>query len=410
MAVTVTRKPFSIAPAYNDAWFTATSNQTAQVNFKYYVKVTINSITYNFPINATPAGTLEFNAYDLVKDIVTNYYPFGLTGWQVATGAFNNYVINIGEEYGNPVAYFAGANSTHYVWNASLTRNERAIYIPDAYCSNTAIIPLNSLGNSCVINKNQDLVFYFLNTGAIVDKVRVETFNAAGASLGSYDIANPIVSSATSNQLVCINVGTTGLTNIPSGLVTVVTGVLPIITNSVASYTLNFNGLDAVPTAYSWVHTVTITEPFTKYDNNCVFYLNRFGAFDYINMYGNPQRELMSQKSYFKGVTSLLDTSHLNTGGANVLGVKPYSISKKVFNNTYENKLVLKSEALSQAQIDRLADLKSGANTFISNSWNDYARYNCEDSKYEPKNIKREKLVYLELTLTDGITERRQNT
>ena len=122
MAVTLRSQPQAYTPVYNPQWFVATSNQTAQPNFRYTVVLTdvISSGTVTKDVDPDPSGYFRLDVGSFAEQYMTQLCPSGLYGFRVNTGGVRQIRVNIGETYGTTPTYYAGSNVTYYAWNASL--------------------------------------------------------------------------------------------------------------------------------------------------------------------------------------------------------------------------------------------------------------------------------------------------
>ena len=415
MAVTVIKRPLATVPAYNDIEFHATSDQFAISDFKFYITIEIVSYATTFTITPTgTSGTIKFNVWEQIKKYVSNYYPFGAYGWQYVTDGIQDITVNIGEYYSGSV--HTGTDYDFEVFNASLTRAERATYLPanyevDAGRNNVWLNNLyegSSTSGRTTCKSDQDMVFYFLQTGAMrMSEVVITTYDSAGATIATSTIAapSPSVYPATGQiRYMCINVGPHGLTNIASGSVT---GAYPIITASVASYQIAFYGRTSMGGAINFFYRyVDIDDCAPKYDNVTLHYLNRFGAFDFVNIYGNHQKTLQSQKTFYKGLNTYFDGSYEEVGVGDTTVSTPLSMNEKVLNSSYENRQVFRSDWLTDFQIEALQDLITSP-AVHSQDGSIYKKYQVTDNRYQFKNIN-EKLQRLDVNLSEGVTERRQ--
>jgi len=413
MAVTIVKQPLSVVPAHNDIEWQATSTQYTQPDFAFYVTVTVvsYSITLNFKIAPVNNDRLYFNLIEITRKYVSNYYPFQVYGWQTATDAIQEFTVNIGEYYSGTV--HAGSDETILAYNASLTKEERRLYQPSLYeVTGTKNNDwLNNLYNGSATNGrtsckiNQDFVFYFLETGArSVELVTITTYDSSNTLLGTSVISNSFdPPSSTATKHLCINLGPSGLDNIDSGAVT---GTYPIITSSVASYMIAFridNG-----TGYNYFYRyVDIDRCAPKFEKVTVHYLNRKGAYDFYNFYGNHQKSLNINKSVFSGITERFEGSYDLVGTGTIYPNSPIAPNKKTLEISYETIRVLRSQYLSDFEIEALQDLITSPDIIIQTDEKLYLRVTSQDLNYRFKNIG-EKQQILEITLNEGFTERRQ--
>ena len=230
------------------------------------------------------------------------------------------------------------------------------------------------------------------------------TYDSNGALIGTSHIANGYVSmSPYTNNYVCINCGTNGLSQISSG---VVTGAYPIITASVASYVVSFRNVGSP--YYYYERTFQIDDCAPKYEKVNVQYLNRYGAFDCFNFYGNHEKNNKHEKAYYKTISNYFEGSYYLTGSGFVTGANPQTPNRKTLSSTYEQKRILISEYLSDFEIESLQDLIGSPRIIINNDVGDYDIYTNDDLNYHFKPAG-EKLQSLQISLSSGITEQRQN-
>jgi len=417
MAVTIVKRPLAVVPAFNDIEFHATSDQFAVSDFSFYVTVTIVSYSKTFvytPVG-NQAGTLKINLKDIISKYVSNHYPFNSYGWQYVTDGIQDITVNIGEYYSGSI--HSGTDFDFVVFNAALLREERAVYLPANYQVNTGRndVWLNNLENGSstsgrtTCRSDQDMTFYFLQTGTLqMTDVEITTYDSAGATIDTHGIANPAAvtfPAVGQDRYICINVGPSGLTNISSGLVT---GGFPIITASVASYRIAFYARSSSGGSINYYYRyVDIDDCSPKYDTWNLFYLNRFGAFDFVNMYGNHAKTLKSNKVLYKPIHTDFEGSYENVGVGDETVSMPLSMSQRVLDSSYEQRQLLKSDWLTDFQIEALQDLITAPEAFAQ-LYGVYRKFQVEDTQYRFK-VESEKLKSLEVNLSEGMTEARQN-
>lgn len=418
MAITINKHPFSVVPAHNEIEWEANSNQTAQPDFAYYITVTVVSFskTYNFKV-VPIQGKLYYSASELVKKYVSNYYPFNEYGWQSCVDGLQEFTFNIGEYYGGTV--HAGSNFTLYAWNGSLMKEERRTYLPNNYevtdnrgAGQPNNLWLNNLENGTSatgITKCKttgDFVLYFLLTGAIgVETIEIQTYNAANSLIGTSYIANPFYPASNINTMyMCINVGFSGLINIPSGQVT---GTFPIITNSVHHYSVSVKTNDGSNNYTYGFRIVERDDCQPKFDKIPIFYLNRFGAFDFINTYGNNTKTLTVTKNTYSSIQKKFEASYYNDSTtSDTIPNSPLASSRKILSSTYKISRTLWTEWLSDFESEALQDLITAPVVFIQVA-SGYVMLSVDDTKYSFIEAS-EKMKQLQIKLSDSISERRQ--
>lgn len=414
MAITTVYRPFTIVPAHNDIEFKVSSDQSAITDFTFYITLDIPSYSFSTVYQPTGVnGVLNINFSDIIRKYVSNYYPFSSYGWQFVTDGIIDVTVNVGEYYSG--AIHAGTDYDFQVWNAALTKEERAVYLPADYIVGTGRndVWLNVLENQLntgrtTCRSDQDFVMYFLQTGSMaITDVSIDTYDSSGTLIANSVITSGLAAIPCNGQerYKCINVGPRGLTNIASGSVT---GTYPIITASVASYRLQFYGRTTLGGAIQNFQTyIDIDDCSPKFDTWTLHYLNRYGAFDFINMYGNHQRTLQSNKAFYQGLNGYFQGSYEYVGIGNETVDLPVSKNEKVLNSTYQNTQELRSDWLTDNQIERLGDLITSPSVHTQLS-GVYRKHSITNRAYRFKNVG-EKLQRLDVNLNEGITERRQH-
>jgi hypothetical protein len=421
MAVTINKQPFYIVPANNDIEFEAISDQVASANFQYYVTVTVESTSavYTYRIDKTPGTNVcYFNLRSLAEKFVRNYYPFGLTGFNPVLNGIDNFTVNIGERYGATPANYAGTDIDIMCWNGALTLRERADYLPINYDnSNPTIVDIQWLNNidtsNLTIKSDQDLTFYFLQTNMKVLQCHIKVYNAAGTIINVLTIANNVAVVNTEDKYVCINISPSAVNQLDTDTPADITydfgyASPPFVFNTGpatdAAYYVAYFQMDATPSGERFF-TVTIDDLCTVYDNVSLFYLNRKGAFDFHNFYGNHSKNKKVNRSHYKSLHGKFEGSHL--AGSVVYGPSPLSISKKILSSNSEKTWSLQSDWLSDFDGIKLEDLIDTPGLFVCHEFQDYERFTIDDNTFDYKKVN-DKLVDIKVNLSAGVEERRQ--
>ena len=402
MAITTTAKPHAYVPAGNDIYFGSTSDKTTQPNFMYYITVAVGANTFTFVKPARPTtADLVFNCRKCIEKALQQYYPFGQYGWQTVNGGILQITVNIGERYGTTLTIYPGTNYQFYVWNAVLEREERRTYLPATYQYPNC---LNQIPSATSGKTDKDLTFYWLLPSvSALTNLTVTTYDVTGATLGIYKIGNPFVAVTTPNLYICINAGWTGLTNITSGVVAV-SGSLPIITPTVVSYQLAFNGPSS-----STTYTVSQSNCCSAVSSKTLFYLNRYGAFDVINLCANSRKTTEITKTFYRAIDNYFEGSYLDASNAIITPSNPLDINKRVLSNVNELKEQLTSGYLNDSQVALYSECWKASKHFLQNTTNDYRIVVQEDNSFAFKQGKVDKLIQFVANISHGHVNRRQS-
>lgn len=348
MAITIITTPATHTPCFNDQWFTATSSQTAQANFQFYVTVTVhyhNGTTWttnvnNEAINTPPDGILRFNARSYGEKYIKHYIPISATGWNRCLNGVLKIVVNVGERYGSTPAVYTGSNQTYYVWNASLTYEQMVGYAASNYvASNGSAFPiLNDYPDTKSSTYSQNFLYILAESDNVIQKARITSTD--GSSIYTFDITNTLLASGNwYDRYLSLNVSPRYLS--------VVGGV-------------NWGGV--VGTQYSvqlYDNTGTLRKTVvydyssvcTQYYRYQLIYLNHKGAFDHFNF------ELISEEEYDIVSSKVKTTPYSDPSGAGTMTLLNWTQTEKVNNVQVKKSLKLNSNILSEAQSLTLKDL-----------------------------------------------------
>ena len=408
MAITIIQSitASSHVPAFNDQWFTATSSQTAQPNFQFYVTVTIYynngtswvSKSYNESINTPPDGFLRFNVVSYTKGFCENYFPIvsSITNaWNRCTNGLLKIVINIGERYGTTPAVYTGSNITYYTWNASLTDLEMYTYNQNNYLTKNGatFIPLNKFPDSNIMHYSQASLFFLCESDNVISKCKV--INNDGSTQLFFDIANPMLASGNwYDRYICFQLNPQYLSSIG--------GANWIAVNGTTVTLQFFDNTSTLRYAYQFIYN----DICTKYNNYNILYLNKNGAYDYKNF------EFFSEDNYTIEKTKIRTNHYQDKGSTGYNNIFPWVSSNKTNTSQVSNSLKLTTDVLNESQIDSLLDLITSTVVFLQDTsiQNFYTLHyvNNEDTKYLRNNKWNEKTFQLSATFELSHVHNRQ--
>ena len=349
MAVSLLQTPSTtkVTPAYNENWFIASSTQSAQPNFKFTVKITDVATSTQWTEQIEPVyGTnkIYFDAGAYAEKYMVNFFDDNSYGWQKCVNAYRQITVNIGETYGSTPTYASGTDLTYNVWNGGLDTQTFAYYNADNYLYNQTTSNykyLTAVGDLNVYEDRSNYVYFLGTVGNTTDlpQLRIRTFDANGNIIGNSTIARPSATTGLiGDQYQCIDIGLKGLTSIASGLVT---GAYPIITSSVASYTVR----EFVNTGL--IRCFIKCNP--KYTVYSLHYLNQKGGYDTLHC------TKVSEKTSTKSATTFKQNPWNEV--SNVMTYNPSMMLEKTQGITITDSLKLNSDWLTQEEFDRHRDL-----------------------------------------------------
>lgn len=357
MAITIQSSPTSPTPAYNENWVVATSTQTAQPNFYYTVILTDVTASFTFDtiyIKPDPNNRLIMDLGAYVEKYMENYIPVNLYGWKKCADATRKFRFNVGETWdivGVPT-YAAGTNTDYITWNAGVDKQYIAPYSPNYFCYDSSIPNIafiTTLPNKTYVDRSQYLYVLCQQNANELPAIEIDTFDSAGNQLGNYTIPRPDEGTGLySDNYQAIDVGYKGLLGITAPFVTVNVGTYPIITPSVASYSV-YDPATFNPLYFSTIQTITI-ECNPKYEVYTLHYLNSKGG--YQTLHCNLATTLKSSKT-----TTSFKKSGWSLVGGTTMTLDPALANEKIQSVTIQDSLILNSDWLTNAEFELHRDL-----------------------------------------------------
>jgi hypothetical protein len=167
-----------------------------------------------------------------------------------------------------------------------------------------------------------------------VDFLEVKTYTKSGSLIGTYTFSNAV----TTDHIGILSVGV-GPHNLNNSTLT--SGSQPVIDATVHHYTVQLTSLGS-PMAMSELRTIQLDNRETKYDNNRVFWLNRFGVFDAYTFSLRSDRDIRIDRNGFTHVYGHQTsnnpwTYNISDRGKTTLNVNASETTKHVSNWLTEN-------------------------------------------------------------------------
>lgn len=405
MAITLNNRPSVITPGFNQMMFKATSNQTLQPNFKYYIQINVDgNVLSPLVLPARPTGDVIFDIQPLVQDYLKSYFPFGVYGWTPATKSIINVTVNIGERYGTTPTIYAGTTETYKPYYASLTNEQMVSYSSPTYSYNGGA--LNGYSSIIRATTTDHLVFYWLleNAGQLTT-VRVRTYDSGGSLQSDSYVANPLTAASTTNQLICIDLGLLGLAGLTAPQVS---GDFPITVSGVKKIVYDFTDGSTTKTYTLNIEDCCSTGEDLEYT---LYYVNKKGAFDHINFCNRIKESATSTQTNYRPIDQYFKTSYRNSGGSLVspsLVAPPLNQSLKVLGNTYELNKTFTSAPLTESEYMMLQDCYNSPTMFIKKG-NKYEYISSQDTSFSFRKKVIDKVIQFVMNVKNNLIEKRQS-
>lgn len=403
MAITLIQTPATHTPCFNDQWFTATSNQTAQPNFQFYVTVTVHyhdGTSYTTAvepeaINTPPDGILRFNARSYAENYIKNFIQY-TSGWSTCTNGVLKMVVNVGERYGagTPVVY-SGANTTYYTWNAGLSFVEESGYSAATYVASVgSTFPiLNRYPETRCSNYSKNFLYILADGDNVIQKARVHSDDGVGG-LAFFDIANPVVASGNwYDRYLRLNVSPYSLA---------ILGTTNWVAAEGTTYRIDlYDTGGTIRKSVSFTYT-TICTKFFRYG---MYYLNSYGAFDHCLF------EMISEESYTAEKTKVRHTPYYDPTGSGAMSYSASQATSFTYSTAYNKTLKLRTDYITEDQSETLKDLIYSPVAYLDEIEGTYTLFypvNNADTKYVRNRYFNNKLVTLEANVDLAHTNYKQ--
>lgn len=398
MAITVIQQPSGFMPGTNDQWFTATSTQTAQPNFKFYITgtafyfngISYTSTVYTYALSNPPDSILRFNAKAIAEDFIKHFVSLTPgSGFQKCENGLVKVVVNIGEYYGATPAIYVGSNITYYAWNGVLSYLDYVNYATTDYVANNgAAFPiLNSYPDQRVTTTSRAFLNVLAGGDNVVQKAVITSTD--GVSSASGTIGNSFYLTGNwYDSYVALDVSVRTLK--------VLLGV-NFIAVSGTSYTVKL--YDNANVLRKTV-TFNYTDICTKYHLYQLIYLNKKGGFDHFMF------ELDSSPSIDVTRTKVKHHPYYDPAATGAQSYTQYTPQVKTLNSSYGDKIKIKTDWLTTDQMVKLEDLITSPVIYLQDleapapyNYTSTFPVDIDQASFEPKNDRRDKLFNLELTV-----------
>lgn len=319
MAITIETDIPEYSPIYNKVQVAVSSTNTAQPSFKYIFDiVTEFGGTFRTKVPPEPISGANLGLQDvsliieqLVDEAIMSYQTNGnfIQGLEEMVMKFN---IEYGEEYEVAGTLTEFPNLTtgtdKYAWCGSLGWHEWIDEISNPNPFNTWLCNIVNGTSAEFLTRLKtrktsinDLGWTYLltDTPNDIDKSVVQTFDSAGALISTFEIANLQLMTPTVARLLALSTAPQSLNNIsaPHFLV----GAQPVITSSVASYTVQVQ--DTAGNPASEVLTFEIEEECKNVPVR-LHWINELGGFDSFNFtFRNKESQESNKKKYTREKT-----------------------------------------------------------------------------------------------------------
>lgn len=321
MALTLLSGIAEFQPVYNELLLVVSSDNVANPNFNYVFRVLTDggSTVKAFRRKPSPDNNYgEFDASEYLQTFVNSYLPDepetdGFTS-AVNNGFLINYEIEVYEEWDQFGAPFFNPDGLPPLTQGTRNAYEAAFNEHDLIDYNFGIYMVSldeGAGAQFLTDMKENIVsindigyhYMITDVGMETENYRVVTRDSSGTILGTFEIENTIANTTPDRRAMTIATAPESLNNVTTFLF----GSQPVITPSVASYTIQcFSPPPSFPTSEVLSFRVEETCRYTSYR---LHFQNRFGAFDSFTFTGRNQRKSSMERSTYKRSTRNITAS-----------------------------------------------------------------------------------------------------
>ena len=401
MAITINVTPSDFAPIYNKMEYLLTSDNTAEVNFSYLVDVYINGAGTKTWRGRIPKRAIDskclVDVHRVLEATLSSNVgdPTSITGTSEAPNHALTYIVKFGEEYdvGGTLTQFTNltVDSSRGAINGALEKQEWLDWdITDYELDGTSKKFLTNTPDNHSVSISSHGWLYYKEETALVN-FTVDTFDSAGSSIATFEI-DP---TSTSGVIQYVPSSPESLNKIDNA--NLISGVQPIITSSVASYTIK--GVAAASAVVSETRTFVIKEP-CKFNANTLIFLNKLGGFDNFTFYLGDSSSYSIQKSDMKVNVDPVSGTSVN-----------YSMNEreKVTYYTKQTETIkLMSDWVSEEEDSWLLELIESPEIYLQNGDDLIAVAKIKATSHIKRKAVRDKLFKLEVEIELGYDNYRQ--
>lgn len=405
MAITVQQQPILHSPVSNPLDFVVTSTNTGQSNFRYVCDVYIKGVSsptfFRFFADKDPQfSSGHFDVHRVIENFVSGDISYSDYGFQTNPNSYKEYQCVFGEAYGPSSGVVTYANLTSgtvsYAWNSSMDFIQFKNYLSGDYLLaggnqkkflTAQTNPVNEIGFN---DYTENAWLYMMAQGTTdVNRMRIKTYDSSGTLIQTVDITNPYYGlTGQINRFLRFSSGTAQLNLIAASLIT--SGAQPIITASVAKYTLQtFN---ATPTLSSELFTYKIVDKCTKDSRVRLHFFNKLGGFDSFTFHASNSQSADINRSKYKRIM----------GGMSSANSWAYNKSDSLdinYDVNIKDRIHLVSGWMSEDDNEWLEELITSPWILLDDVTDGFISVNIVDTKYNRKKEFNIKVINIEIDI-----------
>ena len=385
------------APVYNKDAFVFKSINNGQPNFKYIADVYVNGERIRLTQYPHPTyRTAAFNFNTVVKNYISQQL-INQTGFTRQIGGGIQYYAYVGEEYG-----LASSGTTvypnqviltpYYVWDGALKHLEYLNYSVNNYLAAGTAIPaanaLNLMPSSGVIYENENAWSTVLaQSSGGVYFAEIDTYDSAGSLIQTVKYQNPHQAvSSINDRYLNFPSGTKNLNELASS--GVVSGSLPIITDSVDKYSIRFTRFNGVQSVNKrWFTYRKLCTKNVKYRFHFKNHIGGWDSFSFIR--ASRKRADITRSTYKKTFGNMINSESWG-----------YQASDNIqadYNINYKESIRVQSDWIDEETNAALFDMVSSTQVYVDDDTYGLIPVTIVSNSYDFKQEATDKLFNLEI-------------
>lgn len=410
MAITLLQTPDVHNPVYNPLNYLLSSTNTAQANFKYICDVYIDgaaSYTYRLTKSADPDfGRGHFDIHNSLQEYVTGkYISKSDDGFEKCDEGHVHYICKFGEQYGpsSGVTNYTNltVDSTRHVWQGYVEPLPFISYNDLNYTAQPSgsFRFLTEAPNNMFVRSDEDRWLHMISCATNgITGMTIITYNSAGAILQTVAVTNNFASIGAGQEdrhLLRFPAGN-NMNDIAGADITA--GAQPIITASVAKYTLSVRS--TLSLASSGTTTYRIDDGCSKFTKYTLTWRNQLGGFDTKSFILQSKKKVnVKRDSYKKVIGTLASTSftYASTDRADT-----------VYNVGLDDEITINSDWMADNEQQYLEQLVTSPEVYHDDDTYGLVSISIKDTFFDQKKRENDKLINMTVTFSYAVSRYRK--
>lgn len=413
MSIVINQTPALYSPSFNELNFVVTSSNSSQDNFKYVCDIYVNgSVGYTFRIaqSADPdTGKCRFDISNFLRSYTTSNpdNTKGDDGFETCGNSIVRYTCKFGEEYGllssGVTVYPSMTNdSERYAWNSVFDAYDFKNFQYTLYAGGTGngLRALTNQPTTLIVRSDEYRWMYGLVAESSgITGATVRTFNSSGSGIQTVSVINNFktISAGQPERYLLRFPAGVNLNNIAPADITA--GSQPIITSSVAKYTINW--VSTLATSGTTTYTFNINDECSQYTKYTLHFKNELGGFDTFSFILVSRRTVQIERSRMKRIVGSISGSSYS--------YNKYDRPNIDYNTRLQDEYVIESTFTTEDVQQWLRELFESPEVFHDDDTHGLLAINIMDTQYIERKHANEKLINVRVTFRYAFDRYRQN-